>query len=53
MEGAPKNEMGLAVSQSHCAPAEDTDLVVRSADFHRFTLGIHSERMVDVVDAIL
>jgi hypothetical protein len=46
-------KMGLAVSQSHCAPTEDTDLVVRSADFHRFALGVHSEGVVDVVDTIL
>ena len=51
--GALKKLKGLAVSQSHCTPAEDADLVVRSADFHRFAFGVHSEGVVDVVDAIL
>ena len=50
--GRAAEKMGSAVSQAHCPPAEDTDLIVRSTDFHCFTLGAHSETMVDVVDAI-
>ena len=45
-------QKGLAVSQAHCPPAEDTNLIVLSANRYRLSLGVHSVTVVNVVDAI-
>ena len=44
--------MGLAVSQAHRPPAQNADLIVCLADFHRFSFSAYSERMVNVVNAV-
>ena len=43
--------MGLAVSQPHCPPAEDRNLIAGSANFHGLSLRAHSVALVNVVDA--
>ena len=45
--------MGLAISQTHCPPTENGNLIVFFADCDGFALSVHAEAVVDVVGAIL